>query len=112
MVKPGSIFYPEGCECFNMTCRCVLLCIDWEAYGLELPLNQDEQQRVYVTIISPFVSFRFSKDEYIQDPGCSVIQFNISRHVEYVGDWEIYFFNDVHNPPVFIDYDIFRMGYK
>jgi len=28
---------------------------------------------------------------------------------ELTGEWEVYFLNDISNPPVYIDYDIYRI---
>lgn len=108
LIKPGEKYYPTGCKCINVSCKCKCLGVDWNAYGLEDELDFNEKEKVYITIMAPGIGFRYNNNEYKQNFNKNVIRHTLNRS-DLIGEWEIYFFNDFDNPYIYVDYDIFRM---
>ena len=105
---PGEKYYPSNCECINITCKCKCVGIEWNAQLDGKNLKLEEKEQVKITIISPFLGFRYTKSDFIQDSGYSNIRLYLDKQ-EYFGEWEIYFSNDTPDSIVYVNYDIFRM---
>ena len=108
LLESGEKYYPKGCECFDINCECKCIGIDWCACGKDKDIDFEEKELMYITVISPDTSFRYTKNEFQKNYEQSNIRINIDS-ASYLGEWEIYFLNDIGNPSIFIDYDIYRM---
>jgi hypothetical protein len=105
LLEPGEKYCPPNCKCFDITCKC--LCIDWNVRLNDKNLKFDENEQVKITIISPFLGLRLNKNDFIHESGCSNIRIEINKD-EHLGEWKIYFSNDMPDSPAYIDYDIYR----
>jgi hypothetical protein len=76
--------------------------------GKDRILDSYEKEHVWVTVFSPDLAYRYNT-KFCELESCdNKIRFEIFKE-DLIGEWEIYFLNDISNPPVYIDYDIYRM---
>ena len=108
LLSPGQEYYPSDCKCFDISCKCKHLCIDWKAHLDGRNSEFKENENIKITVISPFLSLRYNKNDLIQESGYSNIKLNLDEE-EYFGQWTIYFLNDMSDSSVYIDYDIYRI---
>lgn len=97
-------YYPKNCERFCIDCQCKYVIIDW---SIETQLSQTEKENIFIHINYPTLSVRRNYHHFTSKDINHTLRCPIC-HIDDIGDWNIYFYNDLTDSNILMNYDIYR----